>query len=154
MAQDNKFLEAALKYAVEYEWRVLPARPRGKVPLIKNWPEKANSDPKTIMEWWERWPDANVAIATGNGLLVLDVDYDKGGAFSMRELREKYNLPTMPTVETPGPGCHHYMQNISDEIGNKVDYMPGLDLRGAGGCVISPPSIHPNGGIYQWSIKP
>ena len=153
MAKDNEFLTAALEYA-ERGWRVLPARPRGKAPLIKGWPVKATTDPNTIKEWWERWPSANVAIATGNGLIVLDVDFDMGGACSMREIREKYSFPTTPTVETPGPGCHHYLQNTRDEIGNKVDFMPGLDLRGAGGYVIAPPSTHPNGGIYQWSIKP
>jgi hypothetical protein len=31
--------------------------------------------------------------------------------------------------------------------------LPGLDVRGAGGCVICPPSIHPTGRVYRWSIR-
>ena len=151
---NNQFLEAALKYAVENEFRVFPAKPRGKSSMIKDWPNKATTDLETIKQWWKRWPSANVAIATGNGLVVLDVDYDKGGAYSMREIREKYSFPTTPIVETPGPGCHHYFVNSGEEMGNKVDFLPGLDIRGKGGCVIAPPSVHPNGGIYQWSIRP
>ena len=154
MAQDNQFLEAALEYA-QRGWRVFPVKPGEKAPpLIADWPNKATTDPEQLTQWWKQWPSANVAIATGKGLVVLDVDYDKGGAYSMRSLREKNKIPTMPTAETPGPGCHHYFLNSGEEMGNKVDFMPGLDLRGAGGYVIAPPSVHPNGGVYQWSIEP
>ena len=33
---------------------------------------------------------------------------------------------------------------------NRAGFAPGLDLRGDGGVIIVPPSIHPNGMPYQW----
>ena len=34
----------------------------------------------------------------------------------------------------------------------KVDLLPGVDLRGDGGYVVAPPSIHENGSRYRWEI--
>jgi hypothetical protein len=31
-------------------------------------------------------------------------------------------------------------------------FMPGLDVRGDGGYVLAPPSIHPSGRVYSWSV--
>ena len=33
---------------------------------------------------------------------------------------------------------------------NKVGIAAGIDLRGEGGMVVAPPSIHPSGGRYRW----
>jgi hypothetical protein len=33
---------------------------------------------------------------------------------------------------------------------NRVGLRAGLDLRGDGGCVVAPPSIHPTGRRYAW----
>jgi hypothetical protein len=39
-------------------------------------------------------------------------------------------------------------------IRNKQDnpLMPGIDVRGDGGYVLAPPSIHPSGRRYEWSV--
>ncbi|MGH8976269.1 MAG: bifunctional DNA primase/polymerase, partial [Acidimicrobiia bacterium] len=34
--------------------------------------------------------------------------------------------------------------------GNRARFVAGCDWRGAGGYVVAPPSIHPNGRPYQW----
>lgn len=34
----------------------------------------ASSDPEQVRAWWERWPDANLAIATGHLVDVIDFD--------------------------------------------------------------------------------
>ncbi|HTY93933.1 MAG TPA: primase C-terminal domain-containing protein, partial [Steroidobacteraceae bacterium] len=33
---------------------------------------------------------------------------------------------------------------------NRVGLKPGIDLRGDGGCVVAPPSVHPSGRPYSW----
>lgn len=134
-------------------WRIFPCKSNDKTPMIKNWQSRASNDSAIIKSWWQRWPDANIAICTGGGLEVLDVDYDGNGHFSMRELREHYDFPTVPTVETSN-GCHHYFINSGKDIGNKVKFLNGLDWRGKGGYIIAPPSIHPSGSKYIWSIRP
>jgi hypothetical protein len=35
-------------------------------------------------------------------------------------------------------------------IHNRVGIVPGIDLRGDGGCVVAPPSIHSSGQAYTW----
>jgi hypothetical protein len=77
----NPLLEAALGYA-QRGWPVLPCKPRGKVPLTEHGCKDATLSIDTIVDWWARWPAANVGIATGevSGLLVLDVVPDGGDA--------------------------------------------------------------------------
>ena len=89
-------LRAALRYA-RRGWRVFPVTPGSKAPLIKKWPDLATSDPRTIKGWFHRWPDANVGICTGNGLLVIDIDPRNGGD-DVREAGEG---------EQPTPGDHN-----------------------------------------------
>jgi hypothetical protein len=143
-------LDAALSYAAR-EWRVHPLRDRAKEPRIKAWPERATTDPETIRGWWEQWPEANIGIATGGGLAVLDIDPRNGGD----ETYEAYiynssGMEPKPGAEvlTGGEGRHLYFEN-GPEIRCAV-LGPGLDLKATGGYVIAPPSIHPSGKEYVW----
>lgn len=61
----------------------------GKHPAIKGWKQKATSDKEQIMTWWKRCGNHNPAIATGKGLVVLDVDGETGKE-SLRKLEEEY----------------------------------------------------------------
>ena len=78
----NKLLAFALWYA-KLGFRVIPLRPGGKEPLIKDWPNKATTDEATIREWWAKWPNANIGILTGRYeggyFCVLDFDPRHGG---------------------------------------------------------------------------
>ncbi len=138
----NPFLAAALSYAAR-GWRVHPLRPRDKLPTLRRWPERASTDPDTIRRWWAKEPTANIGIATGSGLLVLDVDGDEG-----RESLNGRHLPPTPTAMT-GKGVHYYYQGSGS---CKVAFLPGLDIRGDGGYVVAAPSIHPDtGAAYSWA---
>jgi hypothetical protein len=102
-----------------------------------------------------RWHDANVGIPTGatSGVVVLDVDPRHGGHQSLVMLVAKHSaLPSTPTVLTGGGGRHYYFRTPRDvEIRNSIGALgPGLDIRGKGGYVIAPPSVHPNGQRYRW----
>jgi hypothetical protein len=59
---------------------VFPCKAGGKRPLTADGFLEATTDRASIRRWWGRWPNANVAIPTGerSGLLVLDVDSDEG----------------------------------------------------------------------------
>ena len=74
----------------------------GKHPLTP--PVKdATTDLKTIRGWWERWPYANVAIATGGHLFVLDIDPRHGGDATLAALIAQHGgLPHTPAVATGG----------------------------------------------------
>ncbi len=87
-------------------------------------------------------------IITGNGLLVLYVDAKPGkpnGFVSLTDLE----VPETYTVRTPTGGCHlYYKYDASTSVGNRVSFLPGLDIRGDGGFVVGPGSPHANGGTY------
>lgn len=62
-------------------------------------------------------------------------------------------LPIVPVTveaETGGGGRHLYFTHPGGEVRNRAGMAPGLDLRGDGGMIIAPPSIHPSGRPCRW----
>ncbi len=118
---------AAFSYA-ERGWRVFPVN--GKRPRLPHGLTEASADPEQVRAWWQRWPDAGVAIATGDGLLVLDVDGEVG-ADALHELeREHGELPETVRAETGGGGEHYYF-SANGELRNTAGKLgEGLDTRG------------------------
>ncbi|MCS6780664.1 MAG: bifunctional DNA primase/polymerase [Geminicoccaceae bacterium] len=135
-------------------WSVIPLRPRDKRPLVA-WEPFRHRRPlaRELTEWLERWPDANLGIVTGrvSGLVVVDVDPGKGGEASLAGLEACFGrLPPTLVVRTGGGGRHLYFRHPGGEVPCAVGIRPGLDLRGDGGYVVAPPSIHPSGRAYRF----
>ncbi len=113
----------------------------------------ATRDPERIRFWFEKWPEANLAIATGkrSNLLVLDVD-GLSGAFALDEIENEFSpLPETLIQRTGKPKGKHYLfsypkdatiRNSAGDIGN------GLDIRSDGGYIVADPSIHASGKRY------
>ena len=140
-------LQAALAYASNGR-SVFPAR-RDKRPLVANGFKAATTDADTIRSWWERWPDAGIATPTGHGWFALDVDDEQAFA---RLIAEHEPLPPTVEVVTPRPGRHLYLRAAG--VSNGRGRLPqGLDVRGLGGYVLLPPSLHENG-VYEWRTAP
>jgi hypothetical protein len=77
--EGNRTLAAALAYAGR-GWAIHPIRAGDKRPYLHDWPHRATTEPKTIRQWWAKWPEANVGLACGpSRLTVVDLDV-KGGA--------------------------------------------------------------------------
>ena len=76
---------AALDY-IGRGWSAVVLRPRDKFPLIR-WEQYQYraAERAEVQRWFDRWPDANVGIVTGqvSGLVVLDVDPRHGGEDSI-----------------------------------------------------------------------
>lgn len=146
--------DAALAYLAR-GWSVIPMQPRGKRPLVL-WLEfqQQRAAPARVEHWFRRWPDANVGIVTGalSGVLVLDVDPRHGGADSLAQLEVRH-APMPRTVEaiTGGGGRHLYFAHPGGTVPNRAGIGPGIDLRGDGGCVVAPPSLHASGQRYAWA---
>ncbi|MGY4283634.1 hypothetical protein ACVWXO_002854 [Bradyrhizobium sp. LM2.7] len=145
---------AALKLAAK-GLRLFPCVERTKEPLINDNLKRATTDPNIVAGWWSS-RRLNIGIATGaeSGVWVLDIDGDEGEQ-TLRALEAEHGgLP--PTVEViTGAGRHLYWRWPSGtEIRNTQcrDDLPGLDVRGNGGYVLAPPSVHPSGRIYAWSV--
>jgi len=159
-------LQAALDYAAR-GWLVIPLHTPtargcscgkadcasvGKHPRCKNGLKDATTNPAAIRQWWKQWPDANIGIATGpeSNLLVLDVDGKQGEDSLIKLAREGCTLPDSYVVKT-GSGSHLYFRYPSGrDVRNSASKLaPGLDIRGAGGYVVAPPSLHRNGTQYE-----
>jgi len=159
----NDTLAAALAYAADHGLRVLPVyavsesgacdcgRPEcpsaGKHPAIDEWPERATTDPETIRTWFRR--RRNVGIATGRGLLVLDIDL--GGEEWLRQQA----VPLTWSARTGSGGLHYYFRlppgvELRDTAGKLA---AGVDTRGDGGMVVAPPSVSGRG-LYEWQTAP
>ncbi|QEE28581.1 hypothetical protein FTW19_11580 [Terriglobus albidus] len=146
-------LEDVLRLAAR-GWRLHPCKEKDKVPVLTNWPDKATCEPSIIKQWAVTHRGCNWAVktGTGSGIWVLDVDGEKG-AVSLREMASRYGdlwLQTLTAITAHGRHCYFkYPQDVS--IRNSVERLrPGLDVRGDGGYVIAPPSLHPSGHEYRW----
>lgn len=164
--------EAALLYA-SIGWFVFPVHSvvrgrcscgklacgrAGKHPRTRNGLKDATNDADQIARWWQEWPEANVAVATGaSRLVVLDVDVrkEKDGQASLRALESEFGpLPDTLVSRTGGGGWHHFFRAPHPPVGDRVGIRPGLDLKAGGGYVILPPSTHPSGGGYEFEESP
>jgi hypothetical protein len=123
--------------------------------LVPHGCKDATTDPQTIKEWFALYQGCNVGIATGDGLAVLDIDADRGGEESLRNLKRKHGPPPLTWLAVTGSGYHLYFASPWAEVRNSAGALgPGLDVRGEGGYVVAPPSVHQTGVIYQWSVSP
>ncbi len=122
----------------------------GKHPRTPNGVKDASSDPMEVAAWWTQWPEANIGLATGNGLVVLDVDPDHGGDDSIKELLGDNPAWMTPTVRT-GSGGYHFYFKTTQSVRNTTTFrsLKGIDVRGDGGYVVAPPSNHLKGS-YVW----
>lgn len=148
--------EAALRY-LSYGWSVVPFRPREKRPLVR-WQTYQTKRPSVdqVKAWFREHPDANVGVVTGaiSDLVVLDVDPQHGGDESLAELEQRHGaLPHTVESLTGGGGRHLYFRHPGGHILNRVGLSPGVDLRGDGGVVVAPPSVHPSGRCYCWEVS-
>ena len=131
-----------------------PAGAQEKRPLLR-WEEyqRRRASEGVVRRWFACWPDANIGVVTGSisGLVVLDVDPGHGGGESLARLEAIHGpLPFTVSAVTGGGGRHVYFRHPDGEVRNRVGIAPGLDLRGDGGYVVAPPSVHPSGRPYAW----
>jgi putative DNA primase/helicase len=133
--------------------RLLPVKAKDKHPLIAAWQKKATTDRELIDKWSREYPGCNWGIATGieSGVFVVDVDGDEGLA-SVRNWQNEHGESWAKTLlATTGKGRHLYYQFPPDvKIRNSAGQIaPGIDIRGEGGFVVAPGSVHPSGSIYR-----
>jgi putative DNA primase/helicase len=162
-ATDLQLLNAALGYAAR-GLRVFPVyepladgacscgrddcQSIGKHPRVRDQHQQATTDPTRIREWWARWLNASVAIATGagSGLVVLDLDVRaaKGidGIARFQELLEAHQeIPRGAAVET-GSGLQLYYRYPDGGVATAHFPEFGADVLADGAHVVAAPSWH------------
>lgn len=165
-------LDAALNYArlgipVFPVWSAAPFRDGGfvcgcgrlkcdspaKHPLARAVPhglKDASRDEVRVRSFFTNYPDANIGAATGD-LVAIDIDPHHGG--NVAELERLYGpLPHTWRAKTGGGGEHIFFKtDAAIGIGNSRGKLAkGVDVRGVGGFVVLPPSLHVSGQRYKW----
>jgi hypothetical protein len=145
-------VKAALAYAAR-GWLVVPLHnPKqdvcscrkkncsspGKHPRTEHGLKDGSMDEAQIKRWWEKWPNANLGILTGqgSGLLVLDVDGEDGKTALKALTAEHDALPKTLCVKTERTGadgkrkgCHYYFRAPG---GSRYPQQCGRSRQGAG----------------------
>lgn len=148
----NPKLDAALD-AARRGFRVFPIGRDSRIPWDKGWQTAATTDEAAVAEWWTENRNYNIGIATGQGLLVIDVDVKDGkrGAESL-EMLEMLGLPPTLKTRTPSGGIHLYFDiGDKDHAGrvNNIPDFPGIDTRCKGNLTLWPGS---NIGRHKYEI--
>jgi len=125
----------------------------GNPPRTRHGFNDATTDPNTINEWWDESPEANIGIPTGlpTGLMVVDVDADKGGLDTWGEWLDINGVVNTKSSITGGGGNHYLFLTNGQSFSNSVQKLgQGIDIRGDGGYFVAPPSLHESGQLYEW----
>ena len=127
---------------------------RGKHPR-EGWKkaQRSPATPKRVKAWWTRWPDANVGVVTGevSGLVVLDVDGPEGED-ALRQAGHGHVLDDPAPTVTTSRGRHLYFRHPGHPVPNRAGLLTKVDVRGDGGLVVAPPSVHYSGTAYEWTV--
>lgn len=136
----------------EAGFAVVPCIPGTKRPhpaLVPRGVRDASRDFEVVRSWWRRIPRANVGVALGHGVVVLDVD-DSGTAARILALAEARGWPA---VRTPSGGLHVYLRTDRPTRTTvlKASGRHFGELRGDGAYVLAPPS-QVEGARYEWAV--
>ena len=136
---------AALEY-IEWGLSVIPINPKNKKPLTA-WREYQTRPPteEEIEQWFNTWPNANLALVTGQVSSVAAIDLDNEQARKWA----KENLPRPNVWQKTGKGWHLLYKANGIRIPNAVRIVNGVDVRGEGGYILIAPSKHESGKPYQ-----
>lgn len=122
-------------------------RLNGKQPTITGWQRGEPAKLDLILKWTTSGHNLGLRTGRPSGVVVIDDDSVDGSASA------KLNLPTTVTVITGSGKRHLYFRAPDFKVGNSVKTIAeGIDIRGDGGQVVFPGSIHPNTGRpYTWA---
>ena len=99
---------------------------------------------------WTAGPRVNLAVVTGwQGLVVLDFDTPTVWQMYQAWLADNPEAATVIDLTYKvhtGRGIHVYI-GVAEPVKN--GHLGAIDIKAAGGYVLTPPSVHPSGRVYQ-----
>lgn len=150
----NELFSTACRLA-EAGYHVFPCEPGGKRPLVKGGFRAATLDLDQIKAWWDEWPHANPAIATGaSDITVVDLDVCKEtgecigeDTWAILQIEEDIAEPDM-VVRTPRGGLHYYYSGNAGVPATSRRLGAGVDTRAETGYVLAP-GCRTSDGVYE-----
>ncbi len=146
MADRKTVLEWALEYH-RLSWCVIPIKPGTKKPALRSWKQYQTQRPdKNQLRKWFANNDRNIAVVLGEVSSDLVCrDFDAMAEYDLWVSEYPDLAKMLPRVKT-SKGMHVYFE--APIKGTK--HISNGELRGSGGYCLLPPSVHPDGLIYQW----
>lgn len=139
---EEKEVYTAAKAYLARGWSVMPINRYSKKPVLdwKEYQSRRATDEEAYR--WFQDSDHNVGLVTGDlsGLCVLDYDPRHGGPESLEAVGVTIDGAD---VRTPSGGLHYYYRDLPWKPKNFSGKIPGIDFRGQGGYVLTPPSYNP-----------
>lgn len=146
---------------VDRGFNLVPLRSRDKIPAVAELSEYFGrmSRHDELENWFGSGKDYNVGIITGSisNLIVIDIDGDEAkrtfqavAAALSSNLQEA--IKSTMSVRTGGGGAHLYFKTDKPINHKKLWVGEGhneVAIKGEGGYVVAPPSIHPSGKPYE-----
>ncbi|SFK85983.1 Bifunctional DNA primase/polymerase, N-terminal [Geodermatophilus ruber] len=122
----------------------------GKHPINKNGVKGASTDPRQIDSWWYRRPRAGIALATGHGFDVIDID-SADALQAVADLLAADRIPTPLAWARSGRagGLHCLIPSVPGAV-NGQRLLPQVDYRGKSGYVVAAPTLHRSLAAYAW----
>lgn len=153
--QDPRLLADSAAWYAQQGLPIFPLQPGTKVPLPARWTCCGGSHRRGCTDalahvgaaraWWRQHPTANIGLATGHRVDVIDQDGTEGAWWWCRGADWP---PVVGVVSTPRPGgVHRFIRATGRGNGQRI--APGLDYRGRGGYVVAAPSVV-GGKRYTW----
>lgn len=144
-------VDADLVALIEHGAACVKVSRRGKKPLGVAWHQAATQSVDAIGEWLAG--GYNVGILLGRGGLI-DVEYDD--AEGRRLVRQLGLLGARTPTYSSGRGEHRIFRLADDLPACGWRKLGGLEVRFGGlpAQSVLPPSRHPDGATYQWTISP
>lgn len=123
-----------------------------KHPMTPQGFHDASADEEQVKAWWAKWPTANIGVPTGDEFDVVDID---GAAQAWTEFTATHKMPEHYGVAMSGRstgGFHYYCRPGGRKTvpSGKNGLPKGVEIKGAGGYVVAPPSLHVSGATYRW----
>lgn len=123
-----------------------------KHPMTPQGFHDASADEEQVKAWWAKWPTANIGVPTGEEFDVVDID---GAAQAWTEFTAIHKVPEHYGVAMSGRaagGFHYYCRPGGKKTvpSGKNGLPKGVEIKGVGGYVVAPPSLHVSGATYRW----
>lgn len=153
------------RFYLELGLHPIPLSPRSKVPPKGFQARRYQQQAPTAQDLQKWFGDgkANVGVILGRGVVAVDLD---GPGAEQLLADAGVELPEDAPRNITANGAHVLLQ-VPGPAGNRVEMLASaekkpdgrkplsqVDIRGDGGYIVVPPSVHETGHVYEWERRP